>query len=362
MLEHIRRAGVGVQMVAPLRRDFKYMFLAHKAVGRLTGRGVQIDRHPLALRSYARQIGRQLAQSNVDAIFAPSSIPVSALDTRTPILFWGDAVIDSMCDYYPGAFARMGARNLDLARNQEQAALEKSRFAIYASEWAANSVRKHYNVNGDQIQVIPFGANLAIRHSRPDISHFIEQRLARQCRLLFIGVDWERKGGPTALETVEILNQRGVPATLTIVGTEAPDSPFVERLGFISKSTIAGQQRLSELLQSSTFFLLPTRAEAAGIVFCEASAFGLPIVSTNTGGVGTYVVDGSNGLLLPMHACARDYADGIERLWKDRSLYRKISLNGFDEYEQRLNWDVAIQRLLQLVQTAVAERATSGRN
>src|SRR5260370_35223364 len=104
MLEHIRGAGVDVQIIAPLRRDFKYMFLAHKEVGRLTGRSVQIDRQPLALRSYGRQIGQQLAHSKVDAIFAASSVPLSAHETRTPSLFWGDAVIDSKMNYYQSPF------------------------------------------------------------------------------------------------------------------------------------------------------------------------------------------------------------------------------------------------------------------
>lgn len=43
------------------------------------------------------------------------------------------------------------------------------------------------------------------------------------------------------------------------------------------------------------FLLLPTIAECAGIVFAEASGYGIPSITYDTGGVGTYVIDGING-------------------------------------------------------------------
>ena len=42
-------------------------------------------------------------------------------------------------------------------------------------------------------------------------------------------------------------------------------------------------------MPSRTFFLMPTRAEAQGIVFNESAAYGLPVVSTDVGGVSTVV-------------------------------------------------------------------------
>jgi glycosyltransferase involved in cell wall biosynthesis len=84
---------------------------------------------------------------------------------------------------------------------------------------------------------------------------------------------------------------------------------------------------------------LPTRADFFGIVFSEASAYGLPSVSTDTGGVSGAVRDGVNGLLLPISAGPDDYANAITKLFSDEASYRDLARSARAEYESRLNWD-----------------------
>ena len=75
-------------------------------------------------------------------------------------------------------------------------------------------------------------------------------------------------------------------------------------------------------------------------MFSEASAFGLPIISTNTGGVPTVVVTGINGYLLSLEATAKKYADTIVSLYNDRVGYEQLRISARDFFEQKLNWDV----------------------
>ena len=84
---------------------------------------------------------------------------------------------------------------------------------------------------------------------------------------------------------------------------------------------------------------MPTRAECAGIVFCEASAFGVPSITTNTGGVSTNVQDGINGFALPPEATATDYAEKIEELFFDDAAYRQLIKNSRKKFEEELNWE-----------------------
>ncbi|WP_137463714.1 glycosyltransferase, partial [Escherichia coli] len=44
--------------------------------------------------------------------------------------------------------------------------------------------------------------------------------------------------------------------------------------------------------------LLPTIADCYGMVFCEAAAFGLPVVATDTGGVSSIVINERTGILI----------------------------------------------------------------
>jgi glycosyltransferase involved in cell wall biosynthesis len=147
-----------------------------------------------------------------------------------------------------------------------------------------------------------------------------------------------------------LLNESGIPAILHVAGCDPVGSfPHLESHGFLSKATQAGRAKLCALLASSDFLLLPTRAEAAGLVFCEASAWGLPIISTDTGGVGTYVRNGINGVTLPLNVGGEEYARAIAGIIADRQLYEQLSRSARNEYETRLNWDTALKSALDLL-------------
>jgi glycosyltransferase involved in cell wall biosynthesis len=85
--------------------------------------------------------------------------------------------------------------------------------------------------------------------------------------------------------------------------------------------------------------LLPTRADATPIVISEACANGLPVLATDTGGLGGSITDGVNGFLLPYEARGNAYADKIRRVIENPKAYAALVTSSRDEYEQRLNWD-----------------------
>jgi glycosyltransferase involved in cell wall biosynthesis len=58
------------------------------------------------------------------------------------------------------------------------------------------------------------------------------------------------------------------------------------------------RQDIPELLKSIDLFVLPTRAEPFGIVIVEAMASGIPVVTTNTGGVPEIVTSEEIGRLV----------------------------------------------------------------
>ncbi len=108
---------------------------------------------------------------------------------------------------------------------------------------------------------------------------------------------------------------------------------------FIDKHDEKQRRRLGELYSLSDFLLLPTRAECFGIVFCEANAFGLPVITTDTGGVSGAVCNGENGFMLPLSAGASEYARLISEVWRDRAAYSSLAHSSRAAFEQRLNWD-----------------------
>jgi glycosyltransferase involved in cell wall biosynthesis len=199
---------------------------------------------------------------------------------------------------------------------------------------------------------VPFGANVGCTRELRDIEALVAKRCRDVCRLLFLGVDWARKGGDVALQVADLLNRRGIRTELHVAGCEPPmvPPPFVTCHGFISKSTEQGRNRLDQLMADSHFLILPSRAECFGVVFAEASSFGLPSLATRVGGIPAAVRDGRNGQTFALDASPDEYSNYIETLLVTPERYRALALSSFEEYRTRLNWTSAANRVMALIE------------
>jgi glycosyltransferase involved in cell wall biosynthesis len=112
--------------------------------------------------------------------------------------------------------------------------------------------------------------------------------------------------------------------------------------GKISKDTPEGARRLEKLMGESHLMILPTQAECAAVVLAEASAFGVPFISTDVGGNASLVREGYNGTLLPLEADVSTWADEAMRIVMDREAYEQFAWRAYDFFQQRLSWSRAI--------------------
>jgi len=309
-------------------------------------------REPEVTASYARQSEELLKGSDADAVLTPWTLAVSDLQTDKPIVLWSDACFGSLVDFY-AQFTNLCDRSLKDGHALEQKALDRCKYVVYSSQWAADGAIEHYNLPHEKVKVIPFGANIECDRTESDIEAIISNKQNEVCKLLFLGKDWKRKGGEIALNVVKQLNERGTKTELTVVGCtpEFEDGipEYVNIIGFLNKATDAGCNKLNQLLEESHFMILPTYAEAYGIVFCEASSYGLPSIALDRGGVP--VTDQVNGLLFDVDAPIDEYCEKIETLMNDGEAYAALARSSFKEYSENLNWNVASQRMLDLLET-----------
>ncbi|MFM6277313.1 MAG: group 1 glycosyl transferase, partial [Dolichospermum sp.] len=225
--------------------------------------------NPLILKDYGKQIHQKLKSIETDIIFSAGSDSIAYLECEQPIVFWADATFANLIDFYPG-YSNLCQESLQNAHLIQSMSLEKSHFAIYSSDWAAQTAINYYNADPDQVKVVPFGANIENSLTIHDIKSQIESRPKNQCKLLFLGVDWLRKGGNIALEIAKKLNNLGLNTELTIVGCQPnldenlPD--FVKVLGFIPKSTSEGKNKIYQLIADSHLLILPSIADCSPIV------------------------------------------------------------------------------------------------
>jgi len=254
-----------------------------------------------------------------------------------------------MIGYYEW-FDNLSAQTYKEGMRMEQQAINSCALAFYASDWAAESAIRDYNADPDKVKVIPLGANINTKLSLEDIKGLIKNRTTEKCRILFLGVEWERKGGDIVLEAVKYLNENfQLQAELHIVGIDnlpVKDLPeYVYNHGRIDKGTKEGEKRIEELISSSHFLFVPSRAEAYGVVFCEAMAFGVPCISAATGGIPTIIKNDLNGAILDPSSRPQEYAEKIYNLFTDHKNYEELSLMAYNDYQTRLNWNVAGQTM-----------------
>jgi glycosyltransferase involved in cell wall biosynthesis len=114
---------------------------------------------------------------------------------------------------------------------------------------------------------------------------------------------------------------------------------------------------LGRLFATAHFFILPTRAEAFGVVFAEASAFAVPSLGTRTGGVESVVREGANGWLFDPDVGPERYCSVVEDLMADRQAYLETALSAHREYVGRLNWRSSCQDVAAVLRRVCAERA-----
>lgn len=316
----------------------------------------QKDADPLTLKSYASQVAKKLNSTKSDIVFSAAINPIAYLECEQPIVFWADGTFANIQDFYP-LYSNLPKEVIEDWHRMEKLALHKCKLAIYSSDWAAKSAIYDYGADPSRVKVVPFGANIENVLTFETVKDAIDPRPTDQCKLLFIAVDWIRKGGNVAYQVAKKLNESGLKTELTVVGCQPliegklPD--FVKALGFISKSTNEGKMRIQKLFLESHFLILPTLADCTPIVFSEANSLGVPCLSTTVGGVPTMIHNNVNGRLFDKDADISKYCDYITDVFADYSKYKNLALSSFYEYESRLNWKVAGQKVQDLLMPLV---------
>ena len=172
-------------------------------------------------------------------------------------------------------------------------AFHAARRLVAWSEWARRSLVRDYGVDSARIQVIAPGAApqfFAIGQRRVDAA---PDNGRRPVRVLFVGGDFTRKGGPALLEVMRSdLGARCELHVVTQQQVESRPNVFVHRAAQNSPELLRHFER-------ADIFVLPSLGDCLALVLMEAAAAGLPIVTTSVGALGEAVLQRRSGLIVP---------------------------------------------------------------
>jgi glycosyltransferase involved in cell wall biosynthesis len=319
------------------------------------------------LKKNGRELRAEIARSNPDAVLAISSMCLAELgEVSKPVFMFSDAPYIAYHEAYRGTIDR--PRRLDWFGDEEAKVARRIDGLCFASSWAVQEAVNLYGPIGrggtsmeSRLHVTPLGAILTPKLGREAVLERVAQRPTDRIELLFVGKDWERKGGPMALEVARLLRAAGHAVKLHLVGCRpelpADSAEYVTLHGVLHQDQPEEAAKLSELFLNSHFLIVPTMAECFGIVFAEAQAFALPPVSRAVQALPGVVSDGVTGLLLDPDASAAAYVEGILARLANPEAYRAMAVAARDRYETLLNWDATAEKLVTLMEQQVVARA-----
>lgn len=208
----------------------------------------------------------------------------------------------------------------------------------------SRSLREQYGIPADRVNCVYAGANTPAEAIEPDKKDYSAKNI------LFVGLDWERKGGPELLSAFEEVRRNHSDARLVIAGA----SVKTDQAGVISLGRVPVEE-LKRYYREATVFCMPSRNEPFGVAYVEAMAYALPIVATEIGALPDMVSNGKNGFLV-QPGDIESLAQVLDNLLSDprkRARFGKISWRLAAE---RYNWDAVGRSMRKTIEQFLPSR------
>jgi colanic acid/amylovoran biosynthesis glycosyltransferase len=230
--------------------------------------------------------------------------------------------------------------------------VDAARLIVTETDYAAQFLRERFPDRADRIHRIYNGLNLA-DFGRADFS-------SRPPSIIAAGRLIPKKGFADLIRTCGLLAKRGKLFRCEIIGEGPLENELraqIDELCLQNNVVLTGakpQTQLRRRLAAANVFVLPSVIDPDGgmdnlpTVIMEAMAIGLPVVSTNIGGIPEMVIENETGFLLqPGDAPAM--ADAIEKIINDPALAQRIGRAGYDRAKKLFSIENNVRELCALI-------------
>lgn len=224
----------------------------------------------------------------------------------------------------------------------ERQTLQRATAVFTASSMMSRSLVEHYGLDPAKVVRVNTGCNT------PPVENPDPSRHRRQ-NVLFIGVQWQRKGGPELVAAFSKVRKQFPQASLTIVGCKPRVSgPGIEVVGLVPP------QRVSYYLGRASIFCMPSRREPLGVVYLEAMRAGLPVVACDLGAVPDFVTDGQTGYKVKLDDID-GLADRLESLLANPQLCSIMGQRAKEFVESHYTWKRVQQAMWNVIKPAMEQ-------
>jgi glycosyltransferase involved in cell wall biosynthesis len=204
--------------------------------------------------------------------------------------------------------------------------------AIFSvSDHNRESLINDYNIDEWKVITTYNGANLK------EIPNF-EKDYSNKT-IIFVGIEFNRKGGPTLMKAFREVKKEIKDAKLVIVGS----NPQVNIADVIVKGYLDHETTL-QLYKGASVFAMPSVCEPFGITFVEAMAYKLPCIGTTVDAMPEIIEDGTTGFLVEPNK-HKQLAEKLILLLDDEDLMRQMGGAGQKRVKELFTWDRVVERM-----------------
>ena len=306
----------------------------------------------LGYRQRSRKAGRALAahSGHLDCILQIGATFEPPAEIKLPYALFCDSNLQMSLEgaaYGVSDAAWLRPAEFEGLRRRETRLYRNALVVFTISDYLRRSFIEDFGVPDDRVCTVGAGPNLDL--SRVPLPR-TELRSGTPT-ILFVGRQFERKGGPLLLEAFQIVRARIPDARLAVIGPDNPPAsvPGVAWGGSLNKNRPEEWSRLVAAYQEADVFCLPTLFEPFGIVLLEAMFFGLPCVGTAAWAIPEMIADGETGYTVP-RADVKALADRLTELLLDRALAHRMGLAGRRRAEERFSWAGVAARMVRVLE------------
>jgi len=256
----------------------------------------------------------------------------------------------------------------------EKTALEMADAIIAVSDATKHDIDRLFNVDPARVHVIHNGIDLD-QYRKVDSTGALKRYGIDQAKpyLLFVGRIARQKGFQHLVRAIQFMDRN----FQIVLCAAAPDTPQLaeemriavkrvqaQRPGIIWIDEMVDQQTACEFYSHAAVFVCPSIYEPFGIINLEAMACETPVVATAVGGIKEVVVDGETGFLVPLEQMkespfeainpekfARDIAQRVNELMRDRQLRERFGKAGRKRVEENFSWAAIAEKTKKLYET-----------
>jgi glycosyltransferase involved in cell wall biosynthesis len=240
-------------------------------------------------------------------------------------------------------FAKVTKRYARRAYESEKSVFQNMSKIFVMAEYWRRSFIEDFGVDPRCVVNIGVGVNMEMPPVAP-------KDYSRK-QIVFVGIDFVRKGGENLMRAFRLLQKRHPDATLHIIGPPTIPAALqqtgmrnVEYHGLLSREVPTQKVKLLEVLNKGTLFALPSLYEPFGNAALEAMLFRMPVIATKDWSFPDFVTN-ATGLLLDRPADENEMAEKMDTFLSDPSRSEESGNAGRELVVSRYTWDRVVENL-----------------